>query len=129
MLNLFFCIKSIKNNNKKSRTQGLVECFNFRPAGIAKQKSKDEQDQENPNDFRDPSVEAKERLLAVDKDEEEEDEETDLKIAFSGVEISSRKLICVEEASNVIMLLYYINPINPIITFFVSNRPQVSMLY
>ena len=46
--------------------------FTFRPVGIAKQKSKDEQDQENPSDFRDPSVEEKERLLAVDKDEEEE---------------------------------------------------------
>ena len=103
-LDLFFVSKASKVT-KESRTQGLVECFNFRHVGIAKQKSKDEQDQENPNDFRDPSVEAKERLLAVDKDEEEEDEDTDLKTAVSGVEISSRKLICVEEASNVFMLL------------------------
>jgi len=110
-LNLFFCIKGIKKITiKKSRTQGLVECVNFRSVGIAKQKSKDEQDQENPNDFKDPSVEEKERLLAVDKDEEEEgsvkEEDTDLN-PVSGVKISSRKLICVEETSNVFTNNYW----------------------
>jgi len=63
-------------------------------------------------------VEQKERLLAVDKDEEEEpfveEENTDLKNPGSGAE-TFRKLICVDEASKVIMLLRYNNPINPII--------------
>ncbi|XP_078352981.1 NFX1-type zinc finger-containing protein 1-like isoform X1 [Oculina patagonica] len=77
------------------------------PAGNAKQKNKDEQDQENPNDFRDPSVEEKERLLAVDKDiTEEEDEEivkdvvTDLKDPVSeatNLRPWERKLVCVDE--------------------------------
>ena len=63
-------------------------------------------------------MEANERLLAVDKDEEEEDEDialrtavrTAIRTAISGVKISSRKLICVEEASNVIMLQNSQNP-------------------
>ena len=106
-------IKGIKKIILKiSRSQGLDEFVNFRSAGIAKQKSKDEQDQENPNDFSDPSVEDKERRLAVDQDEEEEgsmkDEDTDLKNTVSGVAISSRKLICVDETSKVFMLLCYI---------------------
>ena len=90
-----------------SITQGLVECVYFRSAGITKQKSKDELDQENPNDFRDPSVEQKERLGAVDQDEEEEGivhEDTELKKPVSDARMF-RELICVDEASKVFMLL------------------------
>ena len=90
--------------NLTGAVQGLTECINFRSVSIAKQKGKDEQDQENPNDFRDPSVEEKERLLAVDKDEEEEgfvkDKGTDTKNPASGAE-TFRRLICVDEASKV----------------------------
>lgn len=102
--------------------QGLVECVYFRSDGITKQKSKDEQDQENPNDFRDPSVEQNERLGAVDKDEEEEGivhEDTEVKNPFSEAP-TFRELICVDEASKVFMVLlknviYCNNPTNSII--------------
>lgn len=92
----------------------IITYVDFSSAGKAKQKSKDEQDQENPNDFRDPSVEEKERLLAVDKDIfDEEDEEivkdvvTDLKDPVSEVTNLrpwERKLVCVNETSKVLTL-------------------------
>lgn len=74
-------------------------------------------------------MEEKERLLAVDKDEEEEgfvkEEVTDLKNAVGGAEISSRRLICVDETSKVFMLLCHNNPTNPIIMFYMLiNRTQ-----
>ena len=95
-----------------SETQGFDEFVNFRSAGITKQKSKDEQDQENPNDFRDPSVEEKERRRAMDQDEEEEgsvkDEDIDLKNAVRDA-ANFRKLICVDETSKLFyMLVCYI---------------------
>jgi len=66
-------------------------------------------------------VEEKERLLAVDKDEEEEgfvkEEDTDLKNPVSAAK-TFRKLICVDEASKVFMLLCYNNPTNPIIMIY-----------
>ena len=111
-----------------SRIQGLDECVNFRSARIAKQKSKDEQDQENPNDFRDPSVEEKERRLAVDQDEEEEgsvkDEDTDVKNTVSDAAISSRKLICVDETSKVVILLCYITILQIFLLYTLVLRPS-----
>ena len=119
-----------------SRIQGLDECVNFRFAGIAKQKSKDEQDQENPNDFRDPSVEEKERRLAMDQDEEEEgsvkDEDTDLKNTVSGAAISFRKLICVDETSKVFMLLCYITILQILQLSFIImliTRTQITLFF
>ncbi len=92
----------------------IITHVDFSSTGNAKQKSKDEQDQENPNDFRDPSVEEKERLLAVDKDiTDEEDEDivkdvvTDLKEAVSettNLRLWERKLVCVDETSKVLTL-------------------------
>ena len=80
---------------------------NFRPAESDKQKRKKDQDQqENSNDARDPSVEQKERLLALD---EEIADEEDQSIAKEE-EISSksqaplsvqclRSLVCLDETS------------------------------
>ena len=58
-------------------------------------------------------MEEKERLLAVDEEEEGivEDEETDLK----NPKTIFRELICVDETSKVFMLLRYKNPANRLV--------------
>ena len=85
----------------------MFSYVNFRPAESDKQKGKKDQDQqENSNDARDPSAEQKERLLALD---EEIADEEDQSIAKEE-EISSksqaplsvqclRSLVCLDETS------------------------------
>ena len=77
-------------------------------AGKVKQKKKEDQDQlENPSDFKDPSVEQKERLLAID---EEIADEEDIEIAKTEPSASQdrpslpqylRYLVCTDETSKV----------------------------
>ena len=87
-------------------------------AALAKQKRKEDPEQENPSDVRDPSVEEKERLLALDKpicDEEdekiaqdvanEEQERGDSYIdSYRGTR--ERKLVCVDETSKLLLFCF-----------------------
>ena len=87
-------------------------------AALAKQKSKEDPEQENPSDVRDPLVEEKERLLALDTpicDEEdekiaqdvanEEQERGDSYIdSYRGTR--ERKLVCVDETSKFLLFCF-----------------------
>ena len=83
-------------------------------AALAKQKSKEDPEQENPSDVRDPSVEGKERLLALDKpicDEEDEtiaqdvaNEEKERGDSYRGTR--ERKLVCVDETSKLLLFCF-----------------------
>ena len=87
----------------------------FSSAGKDKQKSKEDQDQsENPSDFKDPSVEQKERFLATDEDiADEEDKEIATALPLPQVSTPQvspsrqclRNLICIDETSEVLILL------------------------
>lgn len=93
----------------------VLTYLDFSSSGKEKQTKKEDQDQlENPNDFKDPSVEQKERLLALDEeiaDEEdreiadEEDKEIAKIEAIGSVEHPSlrcrRNLVCIDESSKV----------------------------
>ena len=82
---------------------------NFRPAESDQQKTKEDQDQqENPNDARDPSVEQRERLLALDEeiaDEEDQsiakEEETSCKSQAPLSVQCLRSLVCLDDAGKV----------------------------
>ena len=82
------------------------------PGKDKKKKSKDNQDQsENPNDFKDPSVEQRERLLATDEEiADEEDKEIANKAKLPGSRDSSskgrclRNLVCIDESSKIFVL-------------------------
>ena len=82
---------------------------NFRPAESGQQKRKEETDQqENPNDARDPSVEQRERLLALDEeiaDEEDQsiakEEETSCKSQAPLSVQCLRSLVCLDDAGKV----------------------------
>ena len=94
---------------------GFILTINCSSPGKEKQKKREDQDQlENPNDFKDPSVEQNERFQDLDEaiaDEEdkeiaeEEDKETAKKEAIGSVEHPSlrcrRNLVCVDESSKV----------------------------
>ncbi|PFX18911.1 Helicase required for RNAi-mediated heterochromatin assembly 1 [Stylophora pistillata] len=77
---------------------------NVAPA-LAKRKRKEDPEQENPSDTRDPSVEEKERLLALDKDIcDEEDEKIAQDVVHKDQDkrdpscgTKERKLVCVDE--------------------------------
>ena len=72
------------------------------------EKGTDEQDQsENPNDFKDPSVEKRERLLAIDEEIADEEEEEIAKTTSSQCTSSlqpsksaMRHLLAMDEAGN-----------------------------
>ena len=77
-------------------------------AGKVNQKKKEDQDQlENPSDFKDPSVEQKERLLAIDEEiADEEDVEiakTEPPASQDGPSLPQHLpyLVCVDEPSKV----------------------------
>lgn len=79
----------------------------------AKQKNKEDQEQENPNDLRDPAVEQIERLLAVDEelvDEEDKEimkNEAPVPKEFRETidELCTRKLISIDETSKLLFTL------------------------
>lgn len=83
---------------------------NVAPA-LAKRKRKEDPEQENPSDTRDPSVEEKERLLALDKDIcDEEDEKIAQDVVHKDQDkrdpscgTKERKLVCVDETSKVLL--------------------------
>ena len=82
--------------------------FYFSSAESDRKKSKEDQDQqENPNDFRDPSVEQRERLFAVDEviaDEEDKEiakEEDTTSTTQSPSVQCLRNLVCLDEKSKV----------------------------
>lgn len=62
-------------------------------------KNKEDQEQENPNDYRDPSAEQNERLLALDEESpDEDDKEIAKEECFSSqVHPCLRKLVCLDE--------------------------------
>ena len=78
---------------------------------LAKRKRKEDPEQENPSDTRDPSVEEKERLLALDKDIcDEEDEKIAQDVVHKDQDkrdpscgTKERKLVCVDETSKVLL--------------------------
>ena len=82
----------------------------FSSAGKDKQKSKEDQDHlENPTDFKDPSVEQKERLLATDEDITDEEDIEIAKALPTTSQVSPslqclRNLICTDETSKVLIL-------------------------
>lgn len=63
------------------------------------QKNKEDQEQENPNDYRDPSAEQNERLLALDEESpDEDDKEIAKEECFSSQDLPClRKLVCLDE--------------------------------
>ena len=63
------------------------------------QKNKEDQEQENPNDYRDPSAEQNERLLALDEESpDEDDKEIAKEECFSSQDLPClRKLECLDE--------------------------------
>ena len=76
--------------------------------GSKKERSKEDQDQENQNELRDPAMEQEERLLAVDEDllDDEDKEIMEIKkkedLVPQGREKTvdkafTRKLICIDE--------------------------------
>ena len=79
-----------------------------------KQKSKEDSEQENSSDARDPSVEEEERLLALDKDIYDEEDETiaqdvanenqESQDSYCGT--GERKLVCLDETSKLLMLCF-----------------------
>ena len=83
-------------------------------AALVKQKSKEDSEQENSSDARDPSVEEEERLLALDKDIYDEEDETiaqdvanesqESQDSYCGT--GERKLVCVDETSKFLMLCF-----------------------
>ena len=62
-------------------------------------KNKEDQEQENPNDYRDPSAEQNERLLALDEETpDEDDKEIAKEECFSSPDRPClRKLVCLDE--------------------------------
>ena len=81
----------------------------FRPAESGQRKKKEDQDQqENPTDARDPSVEQRERLLALDEeiaDEEDQsiakEEEISCKSQAPLSVQCLRSLVCLDDAGKV----------------------------
>ena len=78
-----------------------------------KQKNKEDQEQENPNDLRDPALEQSERLLAVDE-ELVDDEDKEIMKNEAPVpqecretidELCTRKLISIDETSKLLFTL------------------------
>ena len=94
---------------KSTQLSGFVLIhFNCSSVGEVKQKKKEDQDQlENPSDFKDPSVEQKERLLAIDEEiADDEDVEIAKTEPFASQNRSSlspylRYLVCSDETSKV----------------------------
>ena len=82
---------------------------NFRPAESDQQKRKEQTDQqENPNDARDPSVEQRERLLALDEEIADEEDESIAKEEESSSKSQAplsvqclRSLVCLDDAGKV----------------------------
>jgi len=78
-----------------------------------KQRDKEDQEQENPNDLRDPAMEQRERLLAVDEELLDEEDKEIMKIedpvpqecreAINGP--CTRKLISIDETSKLLFTL------------------------
>lgn len=78
-----------------------------------KQKNKEDQEQENPNDLRDPAVEQIERLLAVDEELVDEEDKEIMKneapvpqeYRETIDELCTRKLISIDETSKLLFTL------------------------
>ena len=85
-------------------------------AALAKQKSKEDPEQENPSDARDPSVEAEERLLVLDKDICDEEDVTIAQDIANEDQLKERgnscfgtrerKLVCVDETGKLPLLCF-----------------------
>ena len=93
----------------------MFSYVNFRPAESDKQKGKKDQDQqENSNDARDPSAEQKERLLAVDEEIADEEDQSIAKeediSSKSQAPLSVqclRSLVCLHETSKFFTLEWW----------------------
>ena len=105
---------SFTSTNHRNETCLLV--INFYVVSFTnskKQKDKEDQEQEDPNDLRDPAMEQRERLLAVDEELlDEEDKEImkneapvpkDRREDINGP--CTRKLISIDETSKVLFIL------------------------
>ena len=83
-------------------------------SALAKQKRKEDPEQENPSDARDPFVEEKERLFALDKDICDEEDKTiaqhfaneDQERRDSYCGTRERKLVGVDESSKLLLLCF-----------------------
>lgn len=67
------------------------------------QKKDDDDQSENPNDFKDPALEQRERLLVIDEEVADEEDEDIAKTEPSGLQCSSlppylRHLVCKDES-------------------------------
>nr|XP_058942771.1 NFX1-type zinc finger-containing protein 1-like [Pocillopora verrucosa] len=102
-------------------------------AALAKQKRKEDPEQENPSDARDPSVEEKERLLALDKDICDEEDKTiaqdvaneDQERRDSHYGTKERKLVCVDETK----VIPYRNLLDDVKVWDLKKEERVQLVY
>ena len=77
----------------------MIESVGLRPAGSSKRKNKGDQDQENPDDLREPSTEEDERLLSTLEYELPEDDVSVTQNTTGEYSTGERQLICIDKRS------------------------------